>query len=130
MSEPISEAARAYMSALGSRRTKAKAEAARQNIALANEARRRDPMSLPCICNGGDSLEASAHVWTCPRGRLLKQREKAAQQRALAAAPVKTSKTAALLSIGIYNTRAEIGLDPSPEDDVANLYAEREDAQL
>ncbi len=63
------------MSALGSRRTIAKTDAARRNITKANDARRRDPMTLPCLCGGCPDNPK----WTCPRGRLLKQRERAAR---------------------------------------------------
>ncbi len=78
----VPDAVREYMRAIATKRTPQRAAASRANAEKAREARRRDPMTLPCICDGGASLEASAHVWTCPRGRLLKQREKAAQQRA------------------------------------------------
>lgn len=80
----VPEAVREYMAAIGSKRTPAKAEASRRNVAKARAARVRDPLSLPCLCGGCPN----ASKWTCPRGRLLKQREKAAQQRAAEAETV------------------------------------------
>jgi hypothetical protein len=82
----ITPEARAYMSALGSRKTETKTASSRANAAKATEARRRDPLTIPCTCTGGDSLEASAHKTTCPRGRLLRQRERNAQKKAEGAA--------------------------------------------
>ncbi len=79
------EQLRAVMSALGRQKSEAKQKAARANIAKANKANRKNPLDLPCLCAGGESLEASAHKTTCPRGRLLWQRERAAtakQQKA------------------------------------------------
>jgi hypothetical protein len=76
------EAAREWMRAIASKRTPAKAEASRRNIARANEARRRDPETLLCLCGGCPDNPK----WTCPRGRLLKQREQAAKKRAAAQA--------------------------------------------
>ena len=70
------------MSALGSIKTEAKTAASRENIAKANQARRRDPLDLPCVCGGGDSLDAKDHKTTCPRGRLLWQRARAEVKRA------------------------------------------------
>ncbi len=85
------DAVREYMRAIASKRTPARAAASRANAEKARAARTRDPMTLPCICDGGASLEASAHVWTCPRGRLLKQREQAAAKRAARLAGEATS---------------------------------------
>lgn len=70
------------MSELGKLRTPAKEAAARENLAKGAEARRRDPLTLVCTCGGADSLEASAHKTTCPRGRLLHQRARMAAARA------------------------------------------------
>lgn len=70
------------MSELGKTRTPAKSEASRITIQKAQAARRRDPLTLVCTCTGGDSLKASDHKTTCPRGRLLWQRERAAQKKA------------------------------------------------
>jgi hypothetical protein len=82
MSEKIPDAVREYMSAIGSKRTPAKTKTARENLAKGPSARRRDPLELPCTCGGGDVLESDAHKTTCPRGRLLYQRKRTAQQRA------------------------------------------------
>ncbi|RYX80633.1 hypothetical protein EON83_27795 [bacterium] len=72
----------AYMSAIGSKKTPAKVEAARRNVARASAANRKNPLDLPCTCGGGDSLNASDHKTTCPRGNLLYQRARAAARRA------------------------------------------------
>jgi len=80
--EEVPEEVRAYMSRMGSKRTPAKVAAARANAAKGAEARRKNPLDLPCVCKGGESLKASDHVTTCPRGRLLWQRERAAQKAA------------------------------------------------
>ena len=72
---------RAYMSAIGRKQTPKKTAQNRANLAKGAAARRRDPLTLVCTCEGGDSLEASAHKTTCPRGRLLWQRERAAQKK-------------------------------------------------
>ena len=66
------------MSKLGSKRTPAKIEAARVNAAKGADARRKDPLTVPCTCTGGDVLESKAHKSTCPRGRMLYQRERRA----------------------------------------------------
>lgn len=66
------------MSALGRRKSEAKTEASRVSIVKAQEARRKNALDSICICTGGDSLRASDHKTTCPRGRLLWQRERAA----------------------------------------------------
>lgn len=73
---------RAYMRSIGSKKTEAKASAARENAAKGAAARRRDPLTLVCTCDGGDSLEAAAHRTTCPRGRLLYQRARSEAARA------------------------------------------------
>ena len=87
MSEQIPDAVRGkYMRAIGSKKTEAKMKSARENLAKGPESRRRNPLDLPCICGGGDVLEVSAHKTTCPRGRLLYQRERTAQQCAEKAA--------------------------------------------
>lgn len=72
----------AVMRSLGSIKSEAKTAAGRVNAAKAAQARRIDPLSLPCTCTGGDSLDASAHRTTCPRGRLLWQRRRAAEKKA------------------------------------------------
>ncbi len=77
----ISEAAREYLGQIGSIKTDAKKRASRANALKGAQARRRDPLTLPCLCEGGESLEASAHKTTCPRGRLLYQRERAARKK-------------------------------------------------
>lgn len=79
---PVPDVVRAYMSEIASKRTPAKTKASRENIAKATAARRRDPMDLPCVCGAGDDLATGAHPTTCPRGRLLYQRERAAAKRA------------------------------------------------
>ncbi|RYG65200.1 hypothetical protein EON80_17815 [bacterium] len=71
----------AVMSNLGSRTSEAKTKTSRANIQKAIEARRKNPLDSICICDGGDSLKASDHKTTCPRGRLLWQRERAAKAR-------------------------------------------------
>jgi hypothetical protein len=78
----VPDVVRAYMSELGKTQTPAKEKASRENLAKGAEARRRDPLTLVCTCSGGDSLEASAHKTTCPRGRLLYQRKRAAEKKA------------------------------------------------
>jgi hypothetical protein len=93
---PVDEASaevRAWMSKLGKARTPAKLASVKQAQVLGAAARRKDPLTLICTCSGGDSLEASAHVWTCPRGRLLKQREQAAKRRAVAQAENEAAST-------------------------------------
>lgn len=70
----ISPEVRAYMSALGRKKSRAKVEAQKKNLAKGAAARRRDPLTLVCTCTGGDSLDVRAHKTTCPRGRLLHQR--------------------------------------------------------
>jgi hypothetical protein len=87
MSEQISDAVRDYMSAIGSKKTEAKANSSRENAVKAAAARRRDPLELPCICGGGDVLEVGAHKTTCPRGHLLYQRARTARLRAEKATP-------------------------------------------
>ncbi len=72
----------AYMSAIGARKTETKTASSRANAAKAAQARKRDPLTLPCTCTGGDSLEASDHKTTCPRGRLLRQRARNEAQKA------------------------------------------------
>jgi hypothetical protein len=72
---------RAYLSKIGKIKTEAKTTASRENAAKAAAARRRDPLTLPCTCKGGESLKAGDHVTTCPRGRLLWQRERAASKK-------------------------------------------------
>lgn len=78
--EEIPEEVRAYMSRLGSKRTPAKLEAVRVNAARGAQARRKDPLTVPCTCSGGDSLKACDHKTTCQRGNLLYQRERTAAQ--------------------------------------------------
>jgi hypothetical protein len=78
MSEKIPDAVRAYMSEIGSKKTKKKTQTSRENAMKATAARRKNPMDLPCVCTGGDSLEPMAHKTTCPRGRLLRQRARIA----------------------------------------------------
>jgi len=63
---------RAYLSAIGSKKTEKKARASRSNAAKGAAARRKDPMSLPCTC--GQCPDAP--LTTCPRGRLLRQRQR------------------------------------------------------
>jgi hypothetical protein len=65
---------RAWMSELGKARTPAKLASIKNAQKAGAAARRKDPLSLPCLCSGGDSLEPLAHKTTCPRGRLLRQR--------------------------------------------------------
>lgn len=77
----ISDDAREYLGRIGSIKTEAKTRASRANVGKAQAARRRDPLTLPCLCTGGDSLEAKDHRTTCPRGRLLYQRERAAAKK-------------------------------------------------
>jgi hypothetical protein len=79
--KPVPDEVRSYMAQIGSKRTEAKTKATRENVAKAREARRRNPLDLVCTCTGGESLEASDHKTTCPRGRLLWQRERAAVAR-------------------------------------------------
>lgn len=76
------EQLRAVMGALGSRKSAAKTAASRANVAKASAARRKNPLDSICICTGGESLRASDHKTTCPRGRLLWQRERAAAAKA------------------------------------------------
>jgi hypothetical protein len=70
------------MSELGSRKSAAKTEASRVSVVKAQAARRKNPLDAICICTGGESLQASDHKTTCPRGRLLWQRERAAAAKA------------------------------------------------
>jgi hypothetical protein len=79
-SDEISPEARAYMSKLGSKRTPAKIEAARKNALKGAATRRKDPLTVPCTCEGATTLEAKAHKSTCPRGRMLYQRERRAEK--------------------------------------------------
>ncbi len=92
MSEQIPDAVRAYLSAIGSKKTEAKMKSARANLALGPASRRRDPLELPCTCGGGDVLKVKAYKTTCPRVRLLYQRERTAQQRAEKVAQVAAAK--------------------------------------
>ncbi len=71
---------REYMRQLGSKSTPRKAASSRENAKRAAAARLKDPLTLPCICAGGDSLKVKDHVTTCPRGRLLWQRARKAAQ--------------------------------------------------
>lgn len=73
---------RAYMSRIGAQKTEAKAASSRANALKGAAARRRNPLDLVCICDGGESLEAGAHKTSCPRGRLLWQRERSAAAKA------------------------------------------------
>ncbi len=82
MAEQITKEVREYMSRIASKRTPQRSAASRQNAAKAAEARRKNPLDLPCICEGGESLEPTAHKTTCPRGRLLRQRARSAAQQA------------------------------------------------
>lgn len=77
----ISSDARAYLGQIGSIKTEAKSRASRANALKGAAARRIDPLTLVCLCAGGNSLEAKDHKTTCPRGRLLWQRERAAQKK-------------------------------------------------
>jgi len=77
MAQQIPDAVRAYMSAIGSKQTEAKIKTARENLAKGPESRRKDPLSLPCTC--GQCPDNSKT--TCPRGRLLRQRARLAQER-------------------------------------------------
>lgn len=70
MANEISPEIRAYMSALGSKKTEAKMKSARENLAKGANARRKDPMTLPCVCGQCPDKPLT----TCPRGRLLRQR--------------------------------------------------------
>jgi hypothetical protein len=81
MAENLTPEVREYMRALGSKSTPKKQEASRANAVKAAEARRKNPLDLPCTCTGGKSLNVADHVTTCPRGRLLWQRERAAARR-------------------------------------------------
>jgi hypothetical protein len=81
MSANIPKAAREYLGQIGSIKTEAKARASRANALKAHAARRKDPLDLVCICEGGESVEAKDHKTTCPRGRLLWQRERAAAKK-------------------------------------------------
>ena len=74
----VPDSVRAYMSEIASKRTPAKTKASRQNIVKATAARRRNVLDLVCICGAGDDLTPGAHPTTCPRGRLLYQRARAA----------------------------------------------------
>ncbi len=87
------EQLRAVMSALGRQKSEAKQKAARANIAKANKANRKNPLDLPCLCTGGESLDATAHKTTCPRGRLLWQRERAAEKAKAKSDQPKPTKT-------------------------------------
>lgn len=83
MAQQIPDAVRAYMSEIGSKTTEAKTRTARANLAKGPEARRKDPMSLPCTCGQCPGNPKT----TCPRGRLLRQRARNAQSPS--AAPTK-----------------------------------------
>jgi hypothetical protein len=72
----IAPEVRAYMSALGSKKSAAKTKTSRQNAARAAVARRKDPMTLPCLCGQCPDNPKT----TCPRGRLLRQRARNAAQ--------------------------------------------------
>jgi hypothetical protein len=76
-----SKAVREWMSELGRARTPAKLASIKKAQELGAAARRKDPLTLPCTCKGGDSLEPMSHTTTCPRGRLLRQRARNAAQR-------------------------------------------------
>lgn len=82
----VTSEVREYMAALGRRQTPAKIEAAARNLEKGRRARLKDPLTLPCTCTGGDSLKVTDHRTTCPRGRLLWQRERTAAKRNKAAA--------------------------------------------
>jgi TPP-dependent indolepyruvate ferredoxin oxidoreductase alpha subunit len=68
--QTISPEVRAYMSALGSKKTEAKERTSRENLAKGSQSRRKDPMTLPCLCGQCPDNPKT----TCPRGRLLRQR--------------------------------------------------------
>ncbi|RYG59951.1 hypothetical protein EON80_25155 [bacterium] len=79
--EKIPPEVREYMRKIGGAKTPAKMAAAQANMEKAQAARRRDPLTLVCTCGGGNSLEAKDHKTTCPRGRLLWQRARAAAKK-------------------------------------------------
>jgi hypothetical protein len=76
--QTISPEVRAYMSAIGSKKTEAKAKSSRQNAAAATAARRKDLTALPCLCGQCPDNPKT----TCPRGRLLRQRARNASKSA------------------------------------------------
>jgi hypothetical protein len=67
---------------LGSISTERKAAAARENAAKRRTFAgppTKDPLTLPCTCGAGNENEVgTGHKTTCPRGRLLYQRDKRA----------------------------------------------------
>ncbi len=81
MSNDLSPEVRAYMSAMGSKKTAAKAASSRRNAEVAAAARRKDPMTLPCTCGACPDNPLT----TCPRGRLLRQRARIASEKTTAA---------------------------------------------
>jgi len=74
MNAEISPEVRAYLSALGRKKTPAKAASSRRNALVAAAARRKDPAQLPCVCGRCPANPKT----TCPRGRLLRQRSRCA----------------------------------------------------
>jgi hypothetical protein len=72
MSKQIPAEVRNYMSQIGRIKTPAKVAASRRNASVAAQARRKDPASLPCTCGQCPDNPKT----TCPRGRLLRQRER------------------------------------------------------
>jgi hypothetical protein len=73
---PTEPTLREHLANAGRAKTPAKIEAAKANAAKGAAARRKNALDVPCTCTGGQSLEATAHTHSCPRGRLLKQRER------------------------------------------------------
>jgi hypothetical protein len=80
MSNDLSPEVRAYMSAMGSKKTAAKAASSRRNAEIAAAARRKDPLDLECTCGQCPDNPLT----TCPRGRLLRQRARSATNQATA----------------------------------------------
>jgi hypothetical protein len=76
--QTISPEVRAYMSAIGRKKTEAKTQSSRRNAATAAAARRKDLSALPCLCGQCPDDPKS----TCPRGRLLRQRMRNAAKKA------------------------------------------------
>lgn len=66
------EARRTAASLLGSARTERKAAASRANGKLGGRSL-KPLLEIQCTCGGGDSLD---HKTTCPRGRVIRYRQK------------------------------------------------------
>jgi hypothetical protein len=73
---PTAEEISVVMSFVASHTSERKAEAARINGASGGRPK-KDPMTVRCNCGRVDSLDG--HPTTCPRGKLLRERERLAQ---------------------------------------------------